>query len=128
MKISSSSFEADAACAVPNSAMGILPAIDWGTGRVPRRNLLVTPRPRQRQRVPRSKIFRSVQSIARRGWVRILRPCVNTARKIQHMLETHPRQVHRDLRAADAVMAYDDRLAVGIELGQARRDIAHRDM
>src|SRR5580692_12197402 len=44
------------------------------------------------------------------------------------MLEAHAREVHRDLRAADAVMAYDDRLAIGIQLGEARRDVAHRNV
>src|ERR1700733_14792180 len=44
------------------------------------------------------------------------------------MLEAHAREVHRDLRAADAVMAYDDRLAIGIQLGQARWNITHRNV
>src|SRR5208337_316171 len=48
--------------------------------------------------------------------------------QIEYVLETHPRQVHRDLRAADAMMTYDDGLAVRVEFGQARRDVAHRDV
>src|SRR5271168_3937186 len=44
------------------------------------------------------------------------------------MLEAHPREIHRDLRAAHAMMAYDNGLALWIELRQARRDVAHRDV
>ena len=45
-----------------------------------------------------------------------------------HALEAHPREIHRDLRAAHSMMAYDDGLAIWIEFGEPRRDVAHRDM
>src|SRR5271166_665644 len=66
-------------------------------------------------------------SVARHRRIDV-RPRIDAAGQVKHVLEAIAREVHRDLRAAHAMMAHYDGLAIGVELRKPRRNIGHRDV
>ena len=67
--------------------------------------------------------------IARRLWIDLQTPAVNTATQIVEIIKAHLSQEANRMRAADAMMAVDDGLLVAqfLQLPHPRRDFAQRN-
>src|SRR6266852_7854095 len=66
--------------------------------------------------------------VAGNSSIRRQRPCVDSTHQVRDPLEAHMRKIHRHLRAANPMMAYDDPMRVRVEFGETRGYVTHRNV